>query len=46
MSQAGYSKDKIFFHIKRSGMNFSARELRAMIGKVYKRMMYSRRVGI
>jgi hypothetical protein len=46
MVEAGYSTDKIFFHIKKSGMNFSARELRAMIGKVYKRMMYSRRVGV
>jgi hypothetical protein len=45
MVQAEYSKEKIFFHIKKSGMQFSARELRVMIGKVYKRMLMNRRVG-
>lgn len=46
MVEAGYSKDRIFFHIKKSGLQFSAKELRCLINKVYKRMMYSRRVGI
>lgn len=44
MVVAGYSKDKIFFHIKKSGLEFSAKELRCLINKIYKRMMYSRRV--
>ena len=46
MVQAGYSADKTFFQIKKNGMQFSAKELRYLISKIYRRMLLNRRAGI